>query len=187
MLAPALAAILLHSTLYDSWRHLFFIYPSFILIAIYGLHRLIRTKFIYIAFPALFLTFASSLIFIVNNHPFQQVYFNHLVDTKTPEYLRSRYELDYWGSSYRQSYEYLLSHDRSEVINVAVQNEPGLYNLGILTAEQYKRIRLTDVKDADYFITNYRWHPQEYTEFRGKEWHSFKVEGNSINTIFKLK
>ena len=38
---PLFAVIFLHSVVYDSWRHLYFIYPSFLLIALYGFQKII--------------------------------------------------------------------------------------------------------------------------------------------------
>lgn len=187
LFAPVSAVIIMGSTLYDSWRHLFFIYPCFILIAVFGLDRLFKTPIRKPLILGLAVTFAFSLLFMIRNHPFQHLYFNPMANARTPEYLRSQFELDYWGTSYKQAYEYLLANDASEEIKVAVENEPGHYNLNLLLAEQARRIHLTDTSEATYFITNYRWHPQNYTEFKNKEWHAIKVEGNSINTIFKLK
>ena len=37
-LGPLLAAIIFESTLYNGWRHLYFIYPSFLMMSMLGLH-----------------------------------------------------------------------------------------------------------------------------------------------------
>lgn len=185
--APVFAVIYLKSVLYDSWRHLFFIYPSFVLMGVYGLNQLYIAKTRYILQITMFVFFTFSGYFIIKNHPFQQVYFNQFVDTKTPEYLRKQFELDYWGSSYKQSLEFILKNDKSDIVKVAVQNEPGLYNIMMLKSEDHSRIRLVDTSEATYFITNYRWHSHNYDEFKNKELKSYKVLNNSINTIFKIR
>ena len=121
------------------------------------------------------------------NIPFQHVYFNEFVDKNTPEYLRKRFELDYWGTSYKQSLEYILEEDNSLSIDIAVANLPGKINRFILPPEKQKRINIVDIKDAKYFITNYRWHPQDYTEIGKKKWYSIKVNNNTINAIYKIR
>ena len=38
---PIFSIIILHSTLYDGWRHLYFIYPSFLMVSLSGLNIII--------------------------------------------------------------------------------------------------------------------------------------------------
>ena len=52
-------------------------------------------------------------------HPHQQVYFNALVDTKTPGALGERYDMDYWYMSFREAYLHLLARYPGETLNVA--------------------------------------------------------------------
>ncbi len=187
-LAPIVAVIVLHSVLYDGWRHLFFIYPSFVLLCIYGLNFLYQKGMKKLVVTGAFLAFTFTVIFMVKNHPFQQVYFNNLVDTKSPEYLRKNFEFDYWGASYKQALEYILKNDSSPSIKVAVANFPGVLNRQILIPKERKRIKIVIRKEkAKYFITNYRCHSGDYKELKKFKWHSIKVGNNTINAIFKLK
>ena len=125
---------------------------------------------------------------MIKNNPFQQVYSTELLSTKSSEYIRTHFELDYWGASYKQSLDYILKEDNSSLINVFVCNTNGGLNVNILPIENRKRINIVKtVQDAKYFITNYRWHPEDFTEYQNKKWHSFKVNNNTINEIFKLK
>ena len=86
--APVLAVIVLHSVLYDSWRQLFFIYPSFLLLAIYGLSSILNRKSgkgsltRYIVMGIIALSFLNTVWFMAKSHPFQDVYFNKLVSHK---------------------------------------------------------------------------------------------------------
>lgn len=187
-LGPVLVVIALRSVLYDGWRQLYFIYPSFVLLCVYGLHHLIKNgyKKVVLIFSFVVLVFASK--FMIENHPLQHIYFNQLVDTKTPEQLRLQFELDYWGTSYKQAYDYILENDKSQSISVKVENIPGTLNRMILPIEDRQRINLVEtIDDADYFITNYRGHYQDYDDLEDKKWHSIKVENNSVNSIYKLK
>ena len=187
LITPIALVIILKSVIYDGWRQLYFIYPSFVLLVIYGLNYLSKTKIKFLAISVFVLAFSLVLYFMVYNFPFQNIYFNRLVDHSTPEHLRKNFEMDYWGVSYKQSLEYILNVDKSDTINIVVDNYPGYANSMILTEEENKRINYVDFKDAKYFITNYRWHPQDYEEYSKYKWHSIKVMNNSINTIYKLK
>jgi hypothetical protein len=185
--SPVAAVIILKSVLYDGWRQMFFIYPSFVLLGIYGLNFLFKTRIKNIVLTILLLNFCFVGYFMFANIPFQHVYFNELVDKNSPEYLRKRFELDYWGTSYKQSFEYILDKDNSLSIDIAVANLPGKINRFILPPEKQKRINIVNIKNAKYFITNYRWHPQDYKEIGKKQWHSIKVNNNTINAIYKIK
>jgi hypothetical protein len=186
-LFPVVIVIAIHSVLYDGWRQLYFIYPGFVLLCIYGLNFLYEKSMKKLVVISSFITFIFIGFFMVKSHPFQHVYFNEFVDTKSPEYLRKQFELDYWGTSYKQSLEYILKHDHSPSINVSVENYPGRCNRKILTFKERKRINFVKPEKATYFITNYRWHPQDYGNLEQEKWHSIKVGNNTINTIFRLR
>ena len=185
--SPVFAVIILHSTLYDGWRKMYFIYPSFVMLAIYGLHFISKKNIRTLVIGGSFLTFVFISVFMVTNFPIQNVYFNSFFSFRPPEYLRKNFELDYWGVSYKQSLEYILKHDTNHSINVCVWDFPGVYNTLILPSDQKIRIKIVPIQEATYFITNYRWHPEDYEEFNGLEFHSFKVLNNTVNEIFKLK
>ena len=78
-LAPIFAVIILHSVIYDDWRHLYFVYPPFVFMAIYAIHMLWKGKAKIVLQVACGLQLASLIFFMVRNHPFPQVYFNPLV------------------------------------------------------------------------------------------------------------
>jgi len=185
--APFIAIIILKSVVYDGWRQMFFIYPSFALLIVYCFNFLVHTKFKTILISITFIYFGYISYFMITNNPFQSLYFNELTDTKTPNYLRGQFDIDYWGISYRQALEYILKTDKSPEINVTVANTPGKYNIKILPVESRTRIHFVDINEAKYFITNFRWHPEEYKEFQRFKWYSIKVKNNTINEIYKLR
>ncbi len=183
---PVLVVIIMNSTLYDGWRQLYFIYPSFVLIGLYGMNYLIQQNKKQIVLILAAVSFVSVSIFMILNAPFQQVYFNELLSFKSDEYIRKNFDFDYWGASYKQSLEYILDNDETEVISIAVANNPGIYNLNILKPEDRKRVIIVPLEEASYFITEYRFHPQDYDELQGMEFHSFKVGNNTVSQIFKV-
>jgi len=180
-ISPVLAVIVLHSTLYDGWRHLYFIYPFMIILMIKGLQA--------IPIPLIVLTIAemiSVLIFMITYHPYQNVYFNILLSRNMTK-VKENFELDYWGLSYRKALEYIVKFDKSKKIPLVVANNPGDSNSLILQKKDRKRLQYLDSHDiakAKYFVSNYRWHPDEYGY--KNEIFTIKVNGAKIMTVYKL-
>ncbi len=176
---PILTIILLNSTVYDEWRQIFFIYPFIILIAGKGI-QLLSKKIIlkYLVYFALLISFTGSIKFMYNNYPFFNVYFNQLAK---PE----MFELDYWGVAYKQGLEFIVDHDQKDKIKIATANFPGTTNINMLSIDQRKRLIFTpSIKDADYYITNYRWDEADLSSFtKHKE---IIIEGVPIIGIYKL-
>jgi hypothetical protein len=193
LLTPIAVVIVLHSTLYDGWRQLFFVYPALLLLGLYGVQvafslrlpqipgRIIQGAILLLLLAGLFDPFS----FMVRNHPNENVYFNRLAG-KTMRSVKAAYELDYWGLSYRQGLEWVLAHDPSEAVRVYVANVPGKHNAALIAEDQRKRLVYVDTpQEATYFITNYRWHPQPYDY--PNEVFSVKIDEVSILSVFKLQ
>lgn len=184
--APILLVIILNSRLYDGWRLLYFLYAPFILLAIYGLNYLLNTK---VKLPVIILMamgIGATSFYMIQNFPFGYVYFNKLVATDEPEKLRKTWELDYWGTSYKQALEYILENDKSPKIDIAVATPPGEMNLLILKPEERKRINLYSA-NPEYFLTGYRFHPEDYPYPASQVYYSIKVLNSSIMTVYKLR
>jgi hypothetical protein len=101
------------AVLYDDWRQMYYLYPALLLIAMYGMHFFIIHKKEMVRKVTQFLIpayFAIILIIMIVIHPFQQVYFNEITP-KGDEYLRKNFEMDYWGLSYYQALDYILTND----------------------------------------------------------------------------
>ena len=184
---PIISVAVMDSILYDGWRHMYFIYPSIVLLSVYGLNILILSKFKNIVISISAITFSYIITLMIIDHPFQSVYFNNFLPKYKSEYIRKNYELDYWGTSFKQSLEHILNIDAAETINISASNKAIEINLNILKKQDRKRIKFVPIDKADYFITNYRWHPNDYESFEEKAIYSFKVGKNTINKIYKLK
>ena len=186
---PLASIFIFHSVLYDAWRHLYFIYPAFILLAIYFLDKIFQTKAKSASIILAFIGIVSTGYHIVKYFPFGHVYFNELMRFDEPEHLRKTYELEYWATSYMQGMEYILAHDqRMRIVVTGSPDMPCLYNLGILKKEDRGRLIYTDKEnEADYLITNYRLHPQDFLYAPIQNIYTIKVLDNSILSVFKLK
>jgi len=196
LVVPIAMVILLRSVLYDSWRHLFFVYPAFILIALSGVKYLFDIMAGNTA-PCRIITvlmiagicagLAPAAGFMIKNHPYGDLYFNGFAG-KDMQDIKNKFELDYWGLSYRKALEYVLAADKRPVIRMLAENSPGQYNASILPANDRKRLKfVNDRNSADYFMSNYRWHKEEYPIDPRNEVFSVKVGNAKIMVVYKLK
>lgn len=185
---PLLATIILKSTLYDSWRHMFFLYPAFVGIALAGFQSLFnwssgkKTQFIHGAIVGIILFLSIRPIwFMIRAHPYQNVYFNRIVGSLMQA--KQQFDLDYWGLTFRSGLEYIASQDTSPSIPVFFAYGT-INNPNILPAEARSRfVVVDDIKDAKYILSNYRWHPQEYSI---PDWYSVTIDGVKIMSVYKV-
>ena len=187
-ISPVFSIIVLKSVIFDGWRHIFFIYPAFILLAIYALSIFLQSKFKPYLIGILVITFIYITLSMVRYFPNQHVYFNEIVPKKN-EYIRHNFEMDYWGVAYKQALEYILQNDQSPKIKIAATDYAYLYNFYMLSPEESNRIEIVKdtITNADYFITNYRWHHQDYSELNANEVYSIEICGSKINSVLKIQ
>jgi hypothetical protein len=187
---PLLVVIALKSILYNGWRHLFFIYPAFLIIGLRGLVslleflRLLEGKVRLISQFILTFMVVSGLVFtlqfMVENHPYENVYFNMLAGGM--QSAKKNFDLDYWQLSSKQALEYILGHDNGTTIRVHVLTYPYVAPVDkILPPED--RARLAGSDDADYWLSTYAYHEEEYPY--GEEFYSAKVGGAKIAVVYK--
>jgi hypothetical protein len=194
-LLPLLAVMILHSVLYDGYRHMFFIYPALILIAIRGFVFLIEiiqkkggrrfqdTAAIIICIIVIS-SVTSTLLFMVRYHPYQNVYFNRFAGKNTAT-IKKKFELDYWGLSYRKALEYILKNDSEEEIPVYVAQLAGRFTRDIIKQSDRRRLKyVLNPEEAKYFVSNYRWHMEEYPY--DDEYFSIKIRGEKIIVVYKF-
>jgi len=179
---PLASVIYLKSTLYDGWRQMFFIYPGFILISIYGFDYLLKSKARYIKVfivTLVFINHIQALLFIYKWHPNQNVYFNLFAGNKSE--ISKKFSLDYWGLVYKQLYDYLSENDNRESIKVYVDTFPGENNLK-MSASPQKFVLSNSLADSDYFLTNFRTGVKLE---ESKKVYKVVVDGVEIGAIYK--
>ena len=194
---PMLLAILFKPVNFDAWRHMFFIYPAFLVFSIIGLRALfgfVRGKqgsiFIQTIFLFLILfNLTTVVLFMIRDHPYQYVYFNSLAGRNMKE-IKATFELDYWGLTFTKALEYIVTNDSDRYIKVFVDGRAYLgngfdgVNTGMLKANDKKRlIFVNNVREAKYFLSDYRWHKEEYPF--GKEYYSISLGGASIVVVYR--
>lgn len=188
--------LLAQGKVYDTGRHLLFVYPVILIFSLRGL--LAIWKQVNSIFNGVFRQCAQVLIilvivlslwmtgyFMARNHPLQYLYFNRLAGGDMQE-IKRKFVLDYWGVSYRQALEAILKKDKSPQITVASIDKSYWIgrNMTILTPQDRGRFKLTDVESAEYIIVNYDWDPQEKSYYL---YDSINVEDVPVLNIYKRK
>jgi hypothetical protein len=192
LLLPLSTIIGKGAVVYDGWRHLFFIYPALVLMAVSGVHFVFRKLEVVAPSLLLWLTLALPLgwltVWVVRNHPHQCVYFNTLA-VKDAWY---NYEMDYWGGSYKQALEWLVANRPEGNISICTTHLPGVLNQHMLPAQERARLIATQLEYADYLISNHRY-PREFDPFIEGRFpyhrpiYQISVDGNVIVGVYDLK
>lgn len=199
-LAPLLAIIVLESVVYDGWRHLYFVYPSLLYLAVLGLQSTWQWAGGWPALKAKYLqravVFALSVqsLFLVfwmgKHHPHQNVYFNLFAAGNQLGY----YDLDYWGIAHKQAFEALATLDDRPLIRVAYQSYPAELNYEYLPSHlQHRFVLAKDPKQADYFLSDFRlWKTgmkralQKEGLYAGEEVHAIYAGSSKVLGIYRL-
>ncbi len=189
---PLLAVWFFQSTLYDGWRHLYFVYPPILILGLVFLNRLLTDKRKWIRQAALGVTILSCLhtsVKMIKIHPHQQVYFNELAGDNKME----RFEMDYWGVAYKQAFEEIVRRDTTgQPIHVYCANQPCFDNYFALPEPLQSKIKMRyGIEVATYYLSNHRW---EHTmrNFLNKEYpfddeyFSIKADGERIIGVYRV-
>jgi len=190
-LLPLIFVIISNSTLYDGWRHLYFVYPSFLLVGLSGLDFIQKRffmrfgKFFYLL---IFLMVVPTIVWMVKYHPYQYSYFNIFAGKNYSE----NFEMDYWGLSNYESLKQILKKNKGEIKISSISTTDLQLTKKFLPSELRKNIKIVDnLNDADYVINNFRdWKgaTKNYELLIPENFHLFheiKINDISINTIYK--
>ena len=176
-------------TLYDGWRHFYFLYAPIIAIAVIGLSESRsfifrvwsagRTARLSVSAIALLVIFAPLCFWMIRNHPFQYVYFNSLARPSA----FTLFEKDYWGVSEIKGLEYIMRTDCRSKIRLV--NEGPILQISEMLPER-DRLRIDWVKtpeEADYTILTFRTMLSD--KVPGNEVFFVKVDGHRILSVVK--
>ena len=190
--APLVAIIALKSVLYDTWRHIYFVYPFLIIVALNGaliIMNQIQIKPIKWALTAAFFAYINiEMIKMIQSFPNEYVYFNELV-SDSPNNIRKNYDMDYWGTSFRQGLEKILEVDQRDTIKITGNVYP-CYSNYVLLKHLDPKCRLQYVleeKDADYYLTTYRYKPNDHQNFEANKIFNIKYKNSEILGVYKVK
>ena len=194
---PVVAVIALQSNTYNGWRHMYFLWAPFCMLAAVGLGVIANSNvgksrgkvaarlpgWVRSGGPRRALAYSVAGVGLITTltamaalHPNQQVYFNALVDTQTSGAPGNRYDMDYWHVAQRQSLEYLLARYPDGALRVY----PGIRSGRILPQSDRERIAFSPPHDADFYIKQRanRWNGTEEPAI-----HSVRAYGGAIAVI----
>lgn len=136
------------SSIYIGWKHVYFLMPGMVLMALYGISEVIKqgkAKWVRMSAAAVcaFLLLGQAG-YIVRYHPMQCIYFNP-VGVRWAQY----FDRDYWNLSIYGMLQDVMREDPSERITVGylgVVNATILYRL---TPEEQARVAYLTEQDAE--------------------------------------
>ncbi len=162
--APVLVVIGLGPTLYNGWRHLYFIAAPFCLLATNGV-RVLACAARGLG-PGAGRAYGlagggagAMLAAMVSLHPYQHMYFNAFVDRATPEFLRAQYELDIVKSA-RDGLAFLLARYPHSPLHVSsdymyLNSGHRFLDEDILPAADRARLAFVAPGRADFSVNRY--------------------------------
>ncbi len=198
LIIPIIGSIILRESSYNSWRHLYFIYPYFVIFSLIGFENILNylknnsLKYYFCIFFLMILFF--NLNWIVKNHPYQYAYFNILAGKKN---LNRKFDIDYHGLSYKQNLEFIIDNDDSDKISIVNNsiNKPQLFKYSLNKKDRERFIIDQNISKPDYIITNffldkikkYKKISSDIIENEYVLFNEIKVDGNVINAVYKKK
>ena len=190
-LIPLTIVFIFNSTLYDGWRHLYFIYPSFIMLSLSGLNFIsikLFSKIKKFFFTIIFLTLLPTVFWMIKYHPYQYSYFNIISEKK----FNKLFEMDYWGLSNHDSLEYIAKNSNGVVKVSKISTTDLMLSKKFLNKNIRNKINIVNISDEpDYIINNYRdWsgNTKDYKTLIPNNYNIFYesiIDGIPINTVYK--
>lgn len=156
VLVPVVLVAFWVGNVYNGWRQLYFVYGPVCLFASAGLGWLVQChgrRFSILAAVVAGLGLVPMVVWIAILHPHQNVYFNFLVDRKTPEHLRTQFDMDYWAVSQKEAIEALLDLRPEGTVPIS-----GIMTASVRVLPAQQRSRIVRTKDfSAYFPSDYRY------------------------------
>jgi len=126
---------------------------------------------------------------MTKNHPYQYVYFNNLINKKE---LNKKFDLDYWGLSYKQNFEFLLKSEGEKEFNIYnLSHNKLFYSLFSLNEKDRNKFNVVNnLADAEYIFTNFYMDKDLINKFDLNSYYILNeiiVDGYSVNRIYKKK
>lgn len=153
---PFVIGIMLHVTVYCGWRHVYFLVPPFVLIAVYGIGKLQniisgiswRNTGKWILPVVIISMFLFQTGWIVYNHPYQNVFFNVIGRP-----IANQYDRDYWRLSNKGLLEYILGKYEGN-ITVLDDNNAKFTAQNVLPEKMFNRLSFVEAAENPDFILN---------------------------------
>ena len=182
---PVLAVVVLQPVLYNGWRHFYFLWAPFVLLAAFGLRTLVEAaggagrRFLPLDVPVATvvaglaaLGLGAIAVEVIRMHPDQDRYFNVLATgphTDLP--LHERYS--HGTVDVRRSFGYVLeelaAREPDAVFNVRTHEAPAplgitrhVLDFGLLSQRDQRRFKFKRNADLDFYLKGVRFPPVLY-------------------------
>ena len=157
LLLPIFIVILLNSTLYSGWRHLYFIYPGIIYFIAVGIEFIFKSKIknnyksLFILFLLVGLTY--NLTNLIKLHPYQNIYFNSMIEKKA----NKLFPIDYWGLANLEALKFIINLDKENLKTIRTASFTPLEISKKLIKFNKDNIQISGTEDMgqDYIFTNF--------------------------------
>lgn len=179
MAIPWIGVVVMHSTLYNGWRHCYFLLPPLVLFTLFGVDYLFRKGRRYFVAPLLIIILGGSLqiAWIWNNHPYEMVYLNSI-----GKYVGAQFDRDYWHLATLDTVRYIAQNEVNDEFSVETQGN----NLYKYLLSEEERSRIVEEEKPLYYIESYRGKTGNEVEVEGyEEVYSIIVDGFKISTVYK--
>ena len=144
LLMTFIAVVVVTPSMYNGWRQTYFLYAPFCALAAFGLHWLAsvsgRTGVRATVYTLVGAGILLVVLQMVRIHPYQQAYFNFLVDRETPGLLGDQYPVEYWGTAYLDGLRWLTETYPDSLIYVWGNNGHNHRNRAFLPESARQRI-----------------------------------------------
>lgn len=149
-----------NSNVYGGLRHIIFILPSLTVVVTIGykyLFSLLKTKILKtIAVIVLVLMCLPTIIFMINNHPYEYVFFNKLSGGINKA--SGNYEMDYYYNSTREASEWVIANAKKSGLETGKKIKVATWHPS--SVQYYFR------KDtADFQVVFSRWYERENNDW----------------------
>jgi hypothetical protein len=177
---PVAGFIALRSPLYDNFRQIFFILPPVFLLA-GALFEKIKAPFLRTAL--MLLCIAPGIITGFRLHPYEYIYYNRFIGGEAGAF--RRFELDYWGTSYREAAGWINEHASP---NAPIWVDGPSHLLGIYLRPDIKLYSSYEAERAeqyDYTVSTSRYDLDLRSYPEARIVHSIERDGAVLTVIKK--
>ncbi len=196
---PILYMVYKHSSVHDTWRHVFFVYPAWVIMAALAIDTvagLIKSeKLKPAAFAAALIGLLPAIVWTVRAHPNQYVYFNELQGGVKGAY--GYFDIDYYQNTSKQASDWIhknvkpIPGRKIKIMSNMAGIERYFEKDTSWIAYSYGRYRERYHLDWDYYIAYPRYVPAE--QMQNDKWPAapaakiFEIDGVPLSAIFENK
>lgn len=149
MAVPWLGIAVMHSTIYNGWRHCYFLLPPMVLFSLFGVNYLIKRgkKYGVVLLAIIVLGGGSQITWMWNNHPYEMVYFNNI-----GKHFGEYFDRDYWHLATLDAFRYIAQNEENSTFSVKTSGN----NYYRYFLDEEERARIVDEEEPLYYIESYR-------------------------------